>query len=250
MYLLLGSLIITTSNITNNIASDIGILNLEGDEILIKDSLFTFNQAHLGMIYLTDNKLLKFSNTTMMYNNVSTKGVLYAQDSNIEGSGMLIIKGNIASLGIVYIVRCNASLLSTFTFINNSASFTAINSNLVVYGDSVFIENGVLKTFAEGGAITTIQSTMSLYGYAKIEDNFSASSGGGIYAVESIVEMFNNVSLKYNKAYSSGGGMHMYSSVLICEQYCEISSNEAGLGGGIHAIGSSISVSRPQVKTV
>ena len=106
----------------------------------------------------------------------------------------------------MYIVRCNAILRHMVSYANNSASFTVINSIVTFYDSSTFINNGfgmfakASEIFAEGGAITAIQSTVSLHGNTKIEDNFSASFGGGIYAIESIVEMLYDVCIKHNKA--------------------------------------------------
>ena len=254
VYQLFGLLVITASTITQNNASEIGILNIEGCALII-DTVFSFNQAKLGVIYLSESESFNISNTSIIHNNVTTKGILYAQDSTIKGNGKLDIEDNVASLSIVYIVRCNAILRHMVSYANNSASFTVINSIVMFYDSSTFIHNGfgmfakASEIFAEGGAITAIQSTVSLHGHTKIEDNFSASFGGGIYAIESIIEMLYDVCIKHNKANGSGGGVYLYSSVLCCEKGCNISSNKAlnepGLGGGIHAIGSSILVSIP-----
>lgn len=87
VYQLFGSLVITASNIIGNVASKIGILNLEG-EAVINASTFSFNQAHQGMIYLSKSKLCIIA-ARIMYNKVFTKGIFYAQDSTIEGSSEL-----------------------------------------------------------------------------------------------------------------------------------------------------------------
>ena len=225
VYQLFGSLVITASTITHNNASEIGILNIEGCALIV-DTVFSFNQAKLGAIYLSKSELFNISNTSIVHNNVRTKGILYAQDSTLKGNGKLDIEDNVASLSIVYIVRCNATLRHTITFANNSASFTVINSRVMFYDNSTFIHNGMLanasEIFAEGSAITAIQSTVSLHGNTKIEDNFSTCSGGGIYAIESIVEMLYDVCIEHNNANDSGG-VYLYSSVLFCESSCVIS---------------------------
>ncbi len=253
---LLGSLTITDSNITQNTAADIGILNVEGHTVIINGSTFSYNQAHIGMIFISKVEFFTIRNTIIIHNNVTVKGVLYARESDIKGSGTLTIEDNDADLGTVYLVRCEATFRHTANFVNNSASFTVINSNTTFYEGTTFLNNGISAKssmeFAEGGAITSIQSTISFYGHTRIEDNSSSSSGGGIYAIDSIVQLLNHACIKHNKAKNSGGGIYLYSSVLICEQFCLISTNEvlslneqAGSGGGIHAIGSSILVSKP-----
>ena len=171
---------------------------------------------------------------------------------------LIILYDNFANSNIVYIIRCNATLRCPIIFASNSASFTVVNSDIVIHESSKFIDNGEIAKssmdFKEGGAITIIQSTMLIYGEATIEHNWSASSGGGIYAIESIVKVFNDVCINHNTANFSGGGVYLFSSVLICESTCTISMNtalnEPGLGGGIHAIRSSIVVSDPSVYDV
>ena len=255
VYQLLGSLTITSSNISRNVAYKIGVLNIEGRTVLINDSTFSYNEAHLGMIFLSKVESFNISTTTNIErNNVSMKGVVYAQDCNIEVNGKVVIQDNVARLSTVNIVRCNASFRRMVIYDKNSASFTVINSVVTFYGKNTFKANGLRagKEFAEGGAITMIQSTLLIRGQTKIEDNFSASSGGGIYAIESIIEMLSTkqVCIKNNSASFSGGAVYLYSSVLICECTCLISANkvldaQAGFGGGVHAIGSSILVSKP-----
>ena len=259
VYQLLGSLTITNSIITQNVAYNIGVLNSEGHSVLISNSTFSFNRAHLGVIFLSKVTSFEFNNTSIVLNEVSTKGILYAQNVDLKGSGRILIENNTANLSIVYVIQCNVTLSdgSTFSFSKNSASFTAINSFITLSGSSSFFGNGWLPKvsvdFKEGGAITTVQSTVLIRGKAKIDHNYSASSGGGIYAIESAVKMYGTdntyVNITCNKAKFSGGGIYLYSSILICRYECEISSNEVwieeGSGGGIHAIGSSILVSKP-----
>lgn len=104
VYQLLGSLIITNSSITQNVACNIGVINSEGQSVIINESTFSFNRAHLGMIFLSKVDSFNISNTNITHNKVSTKGVIYAQNVVLKGSGKLIIEHNTANLSIVYAI--------------------------------------------------------------------------------------------------------------------------------------------------
>ena len=257
-----GTVTITESNFTENRAVDVGgVINVDScSKLLISNSSFSLNKAkNLGILYLVNSKLT-ISNTIISHNAVNIKGVIYAQDSVIESTGKLEIKGNIGELSIVYLVMCNASINSSISFVNNSASLMVINSavkfcgaNTFEYNNAIFQtkSNGINWTLKEGGAVTSIQSTISFYGTTTFEENFSDNNGGAICAMESIVTLQADVHVMHNRASDSGGGIYLYNSVLFCEGSVHILGNEVisgrGLGGGIHAISSSVEVTKGTV---
>ena len=79
-------------------------------------------------------------------------------------------------------------------------------------------------------------------------ENYSLNSGGAIYSLQGIVNFYGDVCIFNNEAESSGGGIYLYDSRLVCEGNCKILENEvfnkSGLGGGVHAISSSIEVTK------
>ena len=98
-----------------------------------------------------------------------------------------------------------------------------------------------------GGAITSIRSRLNIQSkQTTFKDNYSKNSGGAIYAVESYVRVYGAVSVEFNLAEDSGGGVYLYRSILSCKGNCSIEGNKVdqseGIGGGIHAISSSIQI--------
>ena len=114
VYQLLGSLTIIDSIFTRNMAYKIGVLNVEGHTVLINGSTFGYDQ---GMIFLSRVEFFNISSTKIIHNSVSTKGILYVRDSDIEGYGELIIKDNTANLSIVNIVRCNVTFRHMISYV-------------------------------------------------------------------------------------------------------------------------------------
>ena len=256
MQLLYGVLEIKESTFIQNSADYIGaVLDIENCSLIITDSLFSYNSVdNLGIFHMASSVLL-LSNTTLSYNTVKNKGVINAQDSTIESRGDLNIIGNYGKMSIVHLVRCNTTFFDTTTFKNNTASFTVINSILRLFGTNIFERNTCdewcsnEKNYTQkigGGAITSIRSRLNISKQTTFKENYSKNSGGAIYAVETYITVYGAVSVEFNRAEDSGGGVYLYRSTLSCKGNCSIEGNNViqseGLGGGVHAISSSIQI--------
>jgi hypothetical protein len=97
----------------------------------------------------------------------------------------------------------------------------------------------------EGGAITSVQSTVTFTGVSSLSNN-QARRGGAILAIESKIMMYGETTIANNTAtVSSGGGISLQQSDLEVRGNCIISGNDAVKGGGIHATSSTIAVYQP-----
>lgn len=182
--------------------------------------------------------------------------MIHAQDSIIESMDGLNILENDGNLSVVYLVRCSTIFRDKMSFVNNSASFMVIDSNVTFCGSTTFKFGNPVSAEKwaqnEGGAISSFQSTLNFYGNTRFKENHSRKSGGAIYAIESIVNFYACVFIDNNTAEESGGGVYLYRSILFCQGETFITGNEVinsidDIGGGVHAISSSILTTEDKV---
>ena len=249
-----GTMEIKESTFNYNRAVTVGgVMDVESSTLTITDSMFNYNYVEsYGIFHLATSELI-LSNTTLSHNNVQNKGVINAQDSIIESRQGLDIIENRGKMSIVHFVRCNASFYHTTRFINNTASFMVINSNVTFIGSNTFERNNYVCSneskwteIVGGGAFTSIRSGLNFYNQTTFRENYSKTSGGAIFAVESYVRLYGDATVEFNQAEDGGGGVYLYRSTLSCKGNCSIEGNEViqseGLGGGVHAISSSIKI--------
>ena len=258
--LLSGTLEIKNSCFYQNSAYKMGgVMYVESSpRLLISASSFSCNEAdRLGIFHLSYS-ILTLQNTTITNNRVKVKGVIHAQDSQIKSVDGLNILENDGKLSVVYLVRCNATFHDDMNFEKNSASLIVIECNITFCGNTIFaFSEYPLSTDKwaqdEGGAISSFQSTLNFYGNTTFKENHSKRSGGAIHAVESIVNFYACVFIDNNTAKESGGGIYLYSSILLCQGETYITQNEVinlkdGIGGGVHAISSSLLIAEDNVR--
>ena len=200
----------------------------------VSNGNFTNNTAHQngGVIWYIKGKLT-VENSTFTVNRV---------DSTYYG-------------GIVLLIQCDAVIANTM-FNNNIGSLYTFNSVLNFVG-SIHFDNcteplievdDIVTVLQEGGALTSIQSTINFTKESQVNiSNNKARYGGAILASESQINVYGNVDITDNRATnanSSGGGIYLKNSFLLVYGKCDIVNNSAinGSGGGIHATSSSIYV--------
>ena len=184
------------------------------------------------------------------YNDAFQGGVLYApKKSSLHTYGAHIFY-NSANMGLIYLTDSIGDFSGNTVFSNNVGSLFAINSNIYIGNNTVFvnctsessIHNGT--TFQEGGAITIFQSETVFSGSCDMIHN-SVKHGGALYVSESKLHVHGKLSLINNIATNTGGGIYLYQSEVNCEDgsILNFSLNRAqGRGGGIHAVSSAIKV--------
>ena len=225
----ISSITIKGSNFYNNIGQiGGGVLDSHGDFITIGDSNFTENASPLGT-------------------------AIYARESSIQCQKSLLVLSNYAlTTGVIYLFNSDFRGLNSAnaTFLNNTGSLLAFNSNIMFSGHFRFIDNksppqlSFADTVEEGGAITLIQSQMYVRGACYLERNF-AENGGAIHSIDSTVYLQSNSNLiiAHNVVTRNGGGIYLFSSELSCQQNTSfVLDNNTAIhkGGGLHAISSTI----------
>ena len=159
---------------------------------------------------------------------------------------------NKAETGILYLSQSSAFFSDYIAFCNNTAAPVLLfSSNLTVMEHShikVQLNNLLQQSSTEktslqqGGAITAIQSNIVVHGTCILVDNM-AENGGAIHATESNILVYGEVMIANNTAIDSGGGVHLYQSEFKCKvnSILNITNNTASRkGGGVHAISSLI----------
>ena len=261
------SFIITSSTFTNNSAGYGGGVmcasRLAYDLSLffnITNSSFTNNSAgNYGGVMLTSGSrsdsvsVSKFNITCSIFTNNSAGyggGVAYITTSslNILGSSFYANKAN--SYGGILVTIESSTHIANGTFNYNSGSLYIFNSNLTFSGytrleNCIEQSNKTTEVREEGGAITSLQSSVIFTGVSSLLNN-QARRGGAILAIESKIMMYGETTIANNTAtVSSGGGISLQQSDLEVRGNCIISGNDAVSGGGIHATSSTIAVYQP-----
>ena len=246
---------ITSSNFTNNSATDNGgvmeTYNYSSLKFNIASSSFTNNSAaHGGIIFTSDSTFIITSSTFINNSAAYNGGVAWAITSsfNIICSSFYTNKAN--SYGGILFTIGSSTHIADGTFEYNSGSLYVFNSNLTFTGYTRLENcaeqlNKTAGTREEGGAITSVQSTLIFTGVSSLSNN-QARRGGAILAIESKIMMYGETTIANNTAtVSSGGGISLQQSDLEIRGNCIISGNDAVRGGGIHATSSTIAIHQP-----
>ena len=233
---------VSNTSFVNNTAVNFGILYVFDNSVLVADNCTFRNNTvkQIGILQIQLRTDARLSDVTVVGNQCYF-GIVYVYESSVESEGELRILSNIAELSATYIVRSDVHFTGKQIFSHNQGTCLITNSNVKFSGYTTFSHN---RARIRGGAITSLQSTVSINSSAVFINN-SAMFGGAISAYDSVVHVSHNhvMSVKSNSANKTGGGVHLFQSEMICQGWCNISENIAReSGGGMHAFGSSIIV--------
>ena len=253
-----SSTIISGSTFIDNTATLYGgaIAAFGGGSCSVADSTFRNNRAYVdgGDIMYVPTQVADDINGILNVSNCSFTGGVVNQTSLInmrQGSlhlhnttyrNYLIENGILINL---FLISVNFSGTTTFT--NNSGSLYISNSNVTFSGHSEIINSrGFLgqSAFQEGGALISILSAVAFAGTSKFVGN-QGQYGGAILAIESMISMSDATTIANNSATFEGGGLSLRQSRLELNDNLIFSQNTAPLGGGIHAVGSTILSRQP-----
>ena len=224
-----------------------GAISTSGTTLDVRKSEFYGNSAVTGSVFvINDSPSADFHNCTFTGNTAFFLGGAIMASGGILNISHSQFSYNSASFGLVYIASVKAALGGTIDFSYNNGSVYAYSSELKLNGNLYFYQCLALNLEEnEGGAITAFQSILQLEGSLTFENNY-AKSGGAVHLTESTINVGNgDVTIVNNTAKFTGGGFYLYRSQLVCKENCtlDIIGNEASeKGGGVHAIGSTISI--------
>ena len=249
--------IISNTTIMHNVAKGNhgGAILLAGYKLNISYSSLTNNTAFQsgGALWINNGKVL-ISHSSLTHNTAVQGAVLYAQKqySNVSMDNCYIAFNKEGSIngGIIYIYQSFLMFGGVMMIENNNGSIYALFTQLVINGNSTFINNsGEL-----GGAISAVQSEVYIneHGFLSICNN-TAVSGGGMYLKGSSVYAYSPIKMCCNKA-QNGGGIYAFLSTIkfnafeLSDMYNTlIFNNVAQNGGGMSVIASTIELLRSYV---
>ena len=255
-----------------------GILYLVGNEYLVDNCTFEFNNLGFGVIFMlygnmtvrqsifqsnyhetnirawySDFKLLGNNTFRDNFVTVQSGGVIFISGGSMVTIGTLDVMNNTAKSNVVLIIDCTALFSGDIQFTGNKGSLYAYSSNITFMGNILFLnqqesntnefgfEN---RTLEVGGAITSIYSNVKFIGSVILAQN-SGARGGALLIIESIVTFSpeSTVHITNNTAMYNGGGISIYKSFLTILGNCTLDGNTAHMnGGGIYTVSSSITV--------
>ena len=240
-------LIIVGSTIEHNTARIGGVVQATEVFINITSATIHNNTANSGVFSLEECTIV-VENVVITSNIAKLKAVISAQESSIQSFRHLMISRNSGNVGVVYLIRSQCNFTDNLTYYGNSGSMIIMNSKVIFFGIIKFVDcfqtirNDSVPVFQEGGAITSVSSTVHFIGQITFLRNHAISAGGAIRALSgSTIHIFNETLLANNTAAETGGGVYLFQSVMNCVYHCTFSGNWAKeKGGAIHAIGSSV----------
>jgi predicted outer membrane repeat protein len=260
MYTYRSSLNITGNTFTNNLASfDGGVMYSSLSQFIITNSSFLKNSATIGGVIFVFNRGSIIITSTTFTNNSAVRGasgVIFSSVSSLNIINCSFCANKADSYGGIMSIVESTTHITDSIFDNNFGSLYIFSSNITFSGHTRF-QNGeeprnkmttrdaFTEPRPEGGAITSLLSTMIFAGVISLSSN-QARHGGAILATESKIMMYSNTMMFNNTAtVSSGGAISLQQSDLEIKGDCNISSNYARRGGGIHAVSSTVAVHEP-----
>ena len=251
---------IANSNFNSNSAIRNGgvMVTQDGSSFTIQNSIFTNNTAaHDGGVMRTQyDSSFTVNNCVSTHNKATISGgVIHCSDGtfNVDNSNFILNKVFGQGGGVMYIFQCSVNITDS-NFDQNTGSLYSFNSSIIFSGYiklKRFTESlhaGKEVTNQEGGAITSLQSTVIINGGSTVHISYNqASRGGAILATESsTIKIYGEMIITNNSAKTSGGALLLEKSILeINDGMCLIDNNVAVTGGGIHASDSTIVVYPP-----
>ena len=198
-------------------------------------------------------QLVNISQTTpgekiiFVSNSAPTGGAIYVIRSTVRSCGPIFFSRNVATLySSVYYLDSVVSFEGFTEVSQNLGSLFAFNSHLNFSGCNRFVDNSppqiTVSNFREGGALTLVQSRLTVRGSSIFKNNH-AETGGAIASTDSEIFLNDEVNITNNRAYKNGGGVYLSQSELhaLRESTVSVSNNKAETkGGGIHSISSSL----------
>ena len=238
-------------NVAHNMAGALSVFMRS--TVNVQATIFSENVARSGgalVIY----KATAFIKDSLFVNNIAeTGGAIFAYTNSFIIASDTTICNNTASSAVVYILGSSAEFINNTVYSNNTGSLLVFNGKVNFSGNSTFMNNDYaspeLKNLTsvdinEGGALTAFQSEITLDGTCTTTKN-RAKFGGAVHVIQSKLYVLGELTVSNNTAKESGGGFYLSQSELVCEMYSRINftgNNANGKGGGIHAIGSFISI--------
>ena len=239
---------ITKSAFINNMAyTEGGAINTINSMLYISKTAFAMNRALVGGVLRVKNSSLLLHALLITNNSAIRGGVIEIATSKVTLINTSIIS-NFGQKGIIVLMQSNVVFMNQTTVVGNGGSFLVVNSTIKFLGFTQFrnnyypSNNNMLSQYY-GGALTLINSSLSLGGEYVVFINNSAISGGAIHAVMSKVASTGRLLALRNSAKVSGGAIYFESCELQCNGTMQLYGNIAvERGGGIESVNSSMSL--------
>ena len=256
-------------NHTNN--SCLALAYFRNSTVVVRHSMFTDIRRNLIMnarhssVNITNSTLNKnfgtfyfgkttvhFINTNMTENTPTSLMILllfnsfgYVTNGSIlNNRGSVVFRySNVAFSGMNMIHKNQVCRESNGSISNIESIITSIYSTIHIYGSTIFIEN---HSQMSGGAIHALGSDLNVTGSLIIFNNTADYGGGGAYFYLTDVDCYGNCNFTKNSASQTGGGLHMVSTTISLragwshQQITQrksmliIDENEAMYGGGLY----------------
>ena len=242
-----GSTLISRSSFLAN-RNEMGTIYVSGKVLHIEQCDFSGNSALFGAVLFAEDSSTTMSEVNVTNNVAYVAGIILVYIGNLTSHDISIV-GNRAGSAVVALISCMASFSGKTKYSNNEGSIYAVTSIMTLEGN-VNVSNNVpfnnrLIPIEEGGAISTLQSSIEVSGTLFLTNN-SAENGGAMYILESTFSMSGNITITNNYAGESGGGIYLYQSRLNIQGECSITDNTARNGGGVYAVSSTVTLEENQ----
>ena len=253
LYCSRSSVMIQASTLINNTATRAGVLESSNSDITVDDCRMIGNNANIsGAVLYTSNSNIDIRNSHVNHSRVNVRnngqgGVFNSINSRIEIYESIFYKNT--GIDSTFYFFQSTVMVSKTLFTNNIgsllATYTTVNFINFNSFESCMSTEVDRVNFEEGGALTAFQSTINFEGRTTFDNN-QADYGGAIHSTESVLNITGTTIVSQNSATRNGGGIFLSQSKVFCQpssllrlEY-NIATQE---GGGIYAVGSTISVS-------
>ena len=236
-----STVVIDQSIFSNCTTKEGGAFQSSLGNVTITNSEFYNNEAvsYGGALFISDGPV-SLQNCIFSGNGPQAGGTIYINSVSLVSLGYLVIQDSINKNSFLSATNCTVFFYGNTTLSHNSGPLLVFSSNVTFAGHTDIINNtfglesynGVISAFQSeivftnrtnlsynggnntyGGAISTSESKIYVYGEISISHN-TATWGGGIYFYQSELNVFGKAEIVGNRAFERGGGIYAVGSIV------------------------------------
>jgi predicted outer membrane repeat protein len=223
-----------------------GAISIQNSSTIILSKVdFTNNTATMtgGAIFANNSELTFMGDTLFLQNKIDSSNF---QSGFLGGGAISILQSNVLFIDISNFIENGQNLMSippisrVDATVFGGAILMVENSMVLIQGEATFNNN----CGGSGGAVFSVNSTLSLSGSVKFTNNDATNGfGGAISAYSSSLNYQEEIIFDQNSA-TSGGAVFIENSILGCLDNITFAYNTARFrGGGVYVVDSKVIVS-------
>ena len=223
----------------------LGNFSLRNNSAFLGGGMYGFRVLYIGegLMYFSNNcgidtesafirgGSVKFDNSTMSHDSVSSTGAMDLFASSVTLTGNMTFTNNTGTRGAaLYMDSCNITLSGTTLIQNNRATVQSVVvfylSRINISGNFTLINSSIVS------GLLAIRSNGTLGGNVLIGSN-GGVRGGGLRLIRSNISLQGSVDFLHNTGEVLGGAINSYNSTIGLSRQISFANNSSPRGGAV-----------------